>query len=250
MEKEKTAGVLGSGAKRPTATRIKENLSHIDNFVFDLDNTLYPRTCDLFAQVDVLITKYVVSITGFEHEKARRLQKDYYRDHGTTMNGLMIDYGIDPDHYLNNVHEIDYSIVKQDKQLVEKITSLKGRKFIFTNADIGHATAVLEQLGFGDIFDGMFDIRMSGFNPKPKAIAYDKFVNNFEIETNKAIMFDDLEKNLKVASQIGMQTVHVVPNDDFTHEHVENWELGRADDADHVHHITNDLAQFIDKFLT
>ncbi len=226
------------------------DFSDIDIFVFDLDNTLYPRTCDLFAQVDILITKYVMKITGLEQQAARKLQKDYYKDHGTTMNGLMIHYDIDPDEYLNNVHNIDYSPVKRHEELIEAISSLKGEKYIFTNADIGHATAVLERLGGTKLFDGMFDIRQAGFYPKPNPIAYEKFLTEFNIVANSAIMFDDLEKNLKVPHEIGMRTVHVVPSDGFTHEHVENWELSRADEQDHIHHITDDLVQFIEKNLT
>lgn len=221
------------------------DFAKIDCWVFDLDNTLYPRTCDLFAQVDILITQYVMDITGLEHKDAYKIQKDYYRDHGTTMNGLMCHHDIDPDHYLNSVHDIDYSPVEPNAELVDAIDALPGRKFIFTNADQGHARAVLGRLGGDGLFDGVFDIRATDYNPKPERSAYEKFIAAFDIPADRAIMFDDLEKNLKVPHELGMATVHVVPDNDFTHDQVDSWELTRADDQDHIHHITDDLVRFL-----
>lgn len=223
-------------------------LSHVTDWVFDLDNTLYPRTCNLFAQIDVLITEYVMEITGLEHDPARKMQKDFYRDHGTTMNGLMHSHGIDPEHYLSKVHAIDYSPVEPDPELMEIIRALPGRKFIFTNADIGHADAVLQRLGGVDLFDDMFDICATGFIPKPERGAYEKCFSNFGLDPAKAAMFDDLEKNLKVPHDMGVVTVQVVADDDFVHDQVDNWELSRDEENhDHVHHVTDDLVAFLRK---
>jgi putative hydrolase of the HAD superfamily len=221
------------------------DLSHITDWVFDLDNTLYPRTCNLFAQIDTLITQYVMDVTGLDHGPARKMQKDYYRDHGTTLNGLMKTHGVDPDHYLSVVHEIDYSPVDPHPELVETIKALPGRKFIFTNADIGHAKSVLDRLGGSDLFDGMFDIRATEFCPKPERPAYEMFLGEFDIRPDRSVMFDDLEKNLKVPHQMGMGTVHVIPDEDFAHGQVDNWELTRADHHDHIHHVTGDLVTFL-----
>lgn len=221
------------------------DLSHITDWVFDLDNTLYPRTCDLFAQIDTLITQYMMNITELDHDPARLLQKEYYRDHGTTLNGLMIHHNIDPDHYLDTVHDIDYSPVDPHPELIALIEALPGKKFIFTNADVGHATAVLKKLGGADIFDGMHDIRATNYAPKPEQIAYDSFLNVHKIDAKSAVMFDDLEKNLKVPHLMGMATVHVVAGDDFSHDQVDDWELGRVDNAEHIHHVTNDLVGFL-----
>ncbi len=221
------------------------DLDHVRDWVFDVDNTLYPRTCDLFAQVDSLITDYMMNITGLGRDQARRLQKDYYRDHGTTLNGLMIHHNIDPDHYLDNVHNIDYSPVQPHPELVEAISALPGRKFIFTNADAGHARAVLAQLGAEDIFDGMHDIRATGYIPKPEETAYESFLKFHEISAENSIMFDDLEKNLKVPHFKGMTTVHVVAEENFAHDQVDDWELGRVDDAEHIHHVTDNLVAFL-----
>jgi len=221
------------------------SLDHVTDWVFDLDNTLYPRECNLFAQIDLLITAYVEQVTGLEQVAARRLQKDYYRDHGTTLNGLMVHHGVDPDHYLDNVHRIDYSPVEAHPELVATITALPGRKFIFTNADAGHARSVLTRLGGADLFDGIFDIRDANYAPKPVASAYDSFLSRFGIAPESAVMFDDLEKNLKVPHDLGMSTVQVVAGADFAHDQVDDWELAQAHDHGHIHHVTNDLATFL-----
>jgi putative hydrolase of the HAD superfamily len=220
-------------------------LAHIDAWLFDLDNTLYPRTCALFSQVDKLITRYVIDLTGLAHDEARKLQKDHYQRHGTTLNGLMKSHNIDPEHYLAAVHDIDYSTVKPDPGLMAAIGALPGRKYIFTNADEAHAISVLDQLGATDLFEGILDVRGCGFVPKPHRTAYEIFISRFGVTPNRSVMLDDLEKNLLVPHQMGMATVHVVPEDDYAHAQVDNWELGRADAQPHVHHVTADLTVFL-----
>jgi putative hydrolase of the HAD superfamily len=223
---------------------VPRSLSHITDWVFDLDNTLYPRSCNLFAQIDVRITHYVMGVTQLEFAEARALQKGYYRDFGTTLNGLMQQHAIDPDDFLNSVHAIDYSPVDAHPELVEAIRALPGRKFILTNGDVGHARAVLKRLGGDDLFEHVHDIRAMTFVPKPHRQAYDGFLAAHQIDPNRAVMFDDLEKNLLVPHEVGMSTVQVVAGEDFAHEQVDAWELGRANGV-HVHHVTEDLAQFL-----
>lgn len=220
------------------------SLSHVTDWVFDLDNTLYPRECNLFAQIDIRITHYVMDVTQLDFTAARTLQKDYYRDFGTTLNGLMQRHSIDPDHFLNSVHAIDYSPVDPHPDLVDAIRALPGRKFILTNGDISHARSVLSRLGGDDLFEDVHDIRGMNYVPKPHRQAYDGFLGLHSIDPKRAIMFDDLEKNLVVPHEVGMATVQVVPGDDFIHEQVDAWELGRTT-GPHVHHITGDLAGFL-----
>lgn len=220
-------------------------LSHVTDWIFDLDNTLYPRDYNLFAQIDVLITQYVMTVTGLEHDAARVLQKQYYQQFGTSLRGLMQDHGIDPEHYLATVHAIDYSCVLAHPELVAAIAALPGRKFIFTNADTGHASAVLERLGGADLFDGMFDIRAAQFVPKPARGAYELFVSRFGIDPAHAAMFEDIEKNLVVPHEMGMATVHVVPPADYVPTDRDQWEMNRVDGMPHVHHVTSDLARFL-----
>ncbi len=224
--------------------RPHNSLDHVTDWVFDLDNTLYPRECNLFAQIDTLITRYVVDVTRLDFAEARALQKDYYRDFGTTLNGLMHKHDIDPDHFLNTVHAIDYSPVDPHPDLVEAIADLPGRKFILTNGDTGHARSVLRRLGGDHLFEHVHDIRAMTFVPKPHKQAYEGFFANHGIDPTRAIMFDDLEKNLVVPHDQGMATVQVVASDDFSHEQVEAWELGRST-GPHVHHVTSDLAGFL-----
>ena len=228
----------------PPAAR---SLSHVTDWVFDLDNTLYPRECNLFAQIDTLISHYMVSVTHLAFDEARALQKTYYRDYGTTLNGLMQKHDVDPDHFLKTVHAIDYSPVEAHAGLVEAIRALPGRKFILTNGDIGHARSVLGRLGNADdLFESIFDSRAMNITPKPLPEAYEAFFAAHGIDARQAAMFDDLEKNLLVPHERGMATVQVVAGDDFAHDQVDPWELDRTGGA-HVHHITADLAGFLRK---
>ncbi|WP_116653279.1 pyrimidine 5'-nucleotidase [Pelagibacterium sediminicola] len=220
-------------------------LDHVTDWVFDLDNTLYPRECNLFAQIDIRITHYVMELARLDFTAARELQKTYYRDHGTTLKGLMHTHDIDPDDYLSQVHAIDYSPVAPHPNLVAAIRALPGRKFIFTNADAAHARSVLARLGGEDLFEAIFDIRSARFQPKPLHVAYEAFLENHDVDPSRAIMFDDLEKNLVVPHERGMTTVQVVAGDGFIHEQVDEWELGRGHELAHVHHITDDLLGFL-----
>ncbi|KKB79432.1 HAD family hydrolase [Devosia limi DSM 17137] len=224
--------------------KTSRSLSHVTEWVFDLDNTLYPRQCNLFAQIDIRITHYVMSLTQLDFTAARALQKTYYRDFGTTLNGLMSRHQVDPDDFLNTVHAIDYSPVDAHPDLVAAIRALPGRKFILTNGDTGHARNVLTRLGGDDLFEHVHDIRAMTYVPKPHKAAYDGFFALHGIDPTRAVMFDDLEKNLLVPHETGMVTVQVVAGEDYAHEQVDAWELGRAA-GPHVHHVTEDLTQFL-----
>ena len=223
------------------------SLSHVTDWVFDLDNTLYPRECNLFAQIDLLISHYMVEVTQLPFDEARALQKQYYRDFGTTLNGLMHKHEVDPDHFLSTVHAIDYSPVDAHPALVAAIKALPGRKFILTNGDVGHARSVLKRLGDADeLFEDVFDIRAMSYKPKPLPEAYESFFAAHGIDARRAAMFDDLEKNLKVPHEAGMTTVQVIAAEGFAHTQVEAWELEQTG-GEHVHHKTADLAGFLRK---
>jgi putative hydrolase of the HAD superfamily len=156
----------------------------------------------------------------------------------------MLHHEVDPDHFLNTVHDIDYSGVPAHPGLVEALKALPGRKFILTNGDVGHATHVLEKVGASGLFVDIFDIKAMSYRPKPLPEAYEAFFALHGIDASKAAMFDDLEKNLLVPHERGMRTVHVVAGDDFSHTQVEAWELGRGT-GPHVQHVTDDLAEFL-----
>ena len=141
--------------------------AHVTDWVFDLDNTLYPHHSNLFSQIDVKMTAYVSELLKLPREEARKLQKELYLEYGTTLNGLMNRHGIDPDDFLEKVHDIDYSWLKPDPVLGAAIRQLPGRKFIFTNGNRSHAERTARQLGILDHFDDIFDIIAAGLNPKP-----------------------------------------------------------------------------------
>lgn len=217
--------------------------AHVTEWVFDLDNTLYPHKTNLFSQIDVRMTAYVSQLLQLSREEARKLQKELYREYGTTMNGLMVRHGIDPDDFLNKVHDIDYSWVAPNPALGEAIRALPGRKFIFTNGDRLHAERTARQLGILDHFDDIFDIVAAGLTPKPARVTYDKFVGLHRVDAANAVMFEDLARNLSVPKQLGMTTVLIVPNN-FEPTFSEIWERD-ADHEDDVDYVTDDLASFL-----
>jgi putative hydrolase of the HAD superfamily len=217
---------------------------HVTDWVFDLDNTLYPRHHDLFAQIDARMTGYVSRLTGLARADARVLQKRLYRDHGTTLAGLMAEYRIDPHAYLADVHDIDYRAIAPDPGLGRAIADLPGRKHIFTNADEAHAERTLAVLGFGPVFDATFDIVAADFAPKPSAIAYERFLAAHRVDARAAAMFEDMPRNLQVPKALGMVTVLVIPAKGLP-KGAEAWEF-EGGDAPHVDHRTADLAAFLE----
>ncbi|MCB1458627.1 MAG: pyrimidine 5'-nucleotidase [Nitratireductor sp.] len=227
-----------------TSNIAHDAFSHVTDWVFDLDNTLYPRHCDLFSQIDWRMTAYVAELTGLERDEARQLQKRLYREHGTTLNGLMREFAIDPLHYLADVHDIDYSRIEHNPALGEAIARLPGRKHIFTNGDVRHAENTLAALGIPVAwFDSLFDIVASDFNPKPMREPYDAFLKAHAIRPESAAMFEDMPRNLTVPKQLGMVTVLIVPMAGKEHA-AEAWELEGESDP-HIDHVTDDIHAFL-----
>jgi putative hydrolase of the HAD superfamily len=217
--------------------------THVTDWVFDLDNTLYPHHSNLFSQIDVKMTAYVSDLLHLPRQEARKLQKELYLKYGTTLNGLMECHNIDPDDFLNKVHDIDYSWLTPDPALGDAIRALPGRKFIFTNGDRGHAERTARQLGILDHFDDIFDIVAAGLTPKPARETYDKFVALHRIAGPNAVMFEDLARNLRVPKALGMITVLIVPNN-FQPTFSEIWERD-PEFEDDVDFVTDDLAAFL-----
>ena len=230
-----------------TLTPDPARFAHVNEWVFDLDNTLYPHKTNLFSQIDVRMTAYVSELLQLPRDEARKLQKELYLEYGTTMNGLIVRHGIDPDDFLNKVHDIDYSWVAPDPALGAAIRALPGRKFIFTNGDRRHAERTARQLGILDHFDDIFDIVAADLTPKPARQTYDKFVGLHRVDAAHAVMFEDLARNLAVPKQLGMTTVLIVPNN-FEPTFSEIWERD-ADHEDDVDFVTDDLASFLDIVL-
>ena len=178
-------------------------------WVFDLDNTLYPAHCNLFAQVDVRIRDYVSRYLGLGADAAYRLQKDYFRDHGTTLRGMMHHHGMDPGPYLAYVHDIDLAAVEPDPLLARALAALPGRKVVFTNGSTAHAERVMDRLGVAAAFEAVFDIEAADYIPKPAPAAYDALVRRHAIDPHDAVMVEDIARNLEPAARMGMTTVLV-----------------------------------------
>ncbi|MBX6425967.1 MAG: pyrimidine 5'-nucleotidase [Variibacter sp.] len=229
----------GNEPERPPA----RGFDHVETWVFDLDNTLYPHHLNLWQQVDARIRDYIADFLKVTHEEAFRLQKDYYRRYGTSMRGLMIEHGMSPDAFLEYVHEIDHSPLEPNPALGAAIEALPGRKLILTNGTRKHADAVMRRLAIDAHFEDVFDIVAAELEPKPSPQTYARFLERHGVEPTRAAMFEDLARNLDVPHRLGMTTVLVVP--EKTREVFrEGWELeGR--DAPHVDYVTDDLVAFL-----
>ena len=220
-----------------------ETFRRVATWVFDLDNTLYPHYLNLWQQVDVRIRDYIVGLLKVTHDEAFRMQKDYYKRYGTTLRGLMKEHGLEPDEFLDIVHQIDYSPLTPNPALGAAIEELPGRKLILTNGTRNHADEVLRRLGIDKHFEDIFDIKSAELEPKPNAAVYERFLARHRVDPRQAVLFEDLARNLEVPHALGMTTVLVVPQGARVVLR-EDWELtGR--DAPHVDHVTDDLAGFL-----
>jgi putative hydrolase of the HAD superfamily len=219
------------------------SFTHIDTWVFDLDNTLYPHHVNLWQQVDARIGEFISAHLKISAQQARVIQKDYYRRYGTSMRGMMTEHGVRADDYLAYVHQIDHSPLEPNPAMGAAIARLPGRKLILTNGSVDHVDKVLARLGIAGHFDAVFDIIAAELEQKPAPQTYQKFLRDHRVDPKTAAMFEDLARNLVVPHELGMTTVLVVP--DGTQEVVrEDWELeGRG--ADHVDHVTDDLTGFL-----
>lgn len=228
--------------KPDQAAPARRGFEHVDTWIFDLDNTLYPHESQLWPQVDERITLFVSQLFGCDGLSARALQKYFYFRYGTTLKGLQEEAGVDPDVFLSFVHDIDLAHLDADTALSEAIAALPGRKFVMTNGSVGHAMNVTGKLGIAELFDGMFDIAAAGLVPKPERAAYDIFLSRFGIDPSRAAMFEDIERNLNVPHDLGMRTVLIIPKtlDPFREPHEQVAVL-----EPHVHHVTNDLTGFL-----
>ncbi|HUN48155.1 MAG TPA: pyrimidine 5'-nucleotidase [Stellaceae bacterium] len=211
-------------------------LAEIETWVFDLDNTLYPATCNLFVEVETRMAAFICSELGIETEAAHALRRHYFRTHGTTLRGLMNERGIDPRRFLDYVHAIDMSSVQPAPALAAALAALPGRKIVFTNADVQYAERVLDRLGIAGHFDGLFDIHAADYRPKPDRHTYDRFVARFAIDPSRAVMVEDIAQNLVPAHALGMTTAWIPGGPEWAKA-----EPG----AVHVHHVVEDLALWL-----
>jgi putative hydrolase of the HAD superfamily len=212
-------------------------------WIFDLDNTLYPAECNLFAQVDHRMGEYIAKYLGVPYAYARHLQKSYYRQFGTTLSGLMRVHKMEPGPFLEYVHDIDLTPVAESPELRRAIERLPGRRLIFTNGSRRHAERVAEKLGILPLFEDICDIAACEFVPKPERDAFDRMIGQHGVDPAKSAMFDDMPHNLEAPHMLGMTTVLVRSSymDHPVQEEMRRWQ-GLPE---HIHHSTEDLVQFL-----
>ena len=181
----------------------------IKYWIFDLDNTLYSGKTKVFEQVDKKMSEYISVKLKISVEEAKKIQKNYFYEYSTTLNGMIKNHKIDPKEFLNYVHNIDFSIVKPDEELNDLIKKIPGKKIIFTNADISYVKKILTNLNLNNIFYDIYDIEKMNFLPKPNMETYRKLIAKYNVDVKKAIFFDDIPQNLLPAAKLGLKTVHV-----------------------------------------
>jgi len=208
-------------------------------WIFDLDNTLYPAACDLFSQIDQRMTAFIARRLGIDPVAARALQKRYYHQHGTTLAGLMANEGVPPDAFLDYVHDIDVTPVPPSPALGAALARLPGRRFVYTNGSRRHAENVMDRLGVTALFDGIYDITAAGYRPKPAPEPYGDLVEIFDIAPERAVMVEDMPRNLAPAHAMGMTTVWI-----RTDRHPDE-----DGSDDHIHHVADDLLSWLHEIL-
>jgi len=196
------------------------DLSHIDTWVFDLDDTLYPREQGVMGLVQGRINAFMVDAVGLPADEAKVLQKQFLNEHGTTLAGLMANYAIDPEKFLREVHDVPLDTLEPNARLDAVLAGLTGRKYVLTNGAQFHAARVLERIGITDRFDGVFAIEDMDLTPKPAPATYRRFIERFDIDPRRAVFFEDTPRNLAPAKAMGMSTVLI--GDGHGHE-VGSW---------------------------
>ncbi|MBQ4809559.1 pyrimidine 5'-nucleotidase [Phaeobacter sp. HS012] len=209
---------------------VSQSFSHVRHWVFDLDNTLYHPSARLFDQIEVKMTDYVMAALGVDQKMANKLRDDYWREHGTTLAGLMAHHDLDPDPFLLEVHDINFDQLEPDILLAERIRALPGKRIIYTNGTAPYAEQVLAARGLEGCFDEIYGVEHANYRPKPERQAFDIVFAKACIDTAKAAMFEDDPRNLQAPHDLGMRTVHVAPE---------------ATPGAHIHHHTDDLTRFL-----
>jgi putative hydrolase of the HAD superfamily len=211
-------------------------LAAIETWIFDLDNTLYPASCHLFDQVRERMNRYIVERLGLSADEASERRRAYFRDYGTTLRGLMTVDGIDPHEFLAYVHDIDCSGVPPDPALVAALARLPGRKLVHTNGSVAHAENVLGHLGLAPAFGGIIDIVAAGFEPKPALPGYHELLRRHGVDPARALMIEDIARNLVPAAALGMTTAWLRNGVDWAAE---------DSDGGHIDYVVDDLVGFL-----
>ena len=211
-------------------------LKKIKYWLFDLDNTLYSGDTKVFDQVDKKMSKFISEKLKVSEKEAKKIQKNYFHEYNTTLNGMIKNHNIDANEFLEFVHDVDLNFLKKNVPLQNQINKLNGKKIIFTNGSKEHALNVTKRIGIDKLFDGIFDIVESDFYPKPSMEPYKKIIENYNIEPEYCIFFEDIARNLKPAYELGMKTVWI--------KNKEPW-AAEYSDAEFINYRTDNLANFL-----
>jgi len=181
-----------------------------DLAVIDLDNTLYAAESGVFARMDKRMTAYVANQLGVDHTEADRLRVKYWKEYGTTLRGMMLHHGMEPEGFLHDVHDINaHDILIEDKALNDALTRLPCRKVIHTNGIREHAERILEALGVLHHFEHIYDIRFNEYIPKPDRDTLSMLIEAEGCEPERTLVVDDMPDNLAAASSLGCKTVWI-----------------------------------------
>ena len=213
-----------------------KELSEIRHWIFDLDNTLYSSSTNVFAKIDKKMCQFIMDNLHLSKEEALKIKNDYFHNYGTTLNGLMKKHNIDANLFLEFVHDIDYSFLNENSELNEEIKNLPGEKIIFTNGSKKHAERVMERLGIQENFKKIFDIEACEFIPKPEIEPYQKMIGEFQVDCKKSIFFEDIAQNLEPAHKLGMKTAWIEGDDPY---------CKKGFDGKHVHYTVKNLTEFL-----
>jgi len=222
----------------------RTGFDRVESWIFDLDNTLYPAHCDLFSQVSRRMGEFICDFLEVDRDEAHRIQKSYFHEFGTTMNGLMTRHAMAPQAFLDYVHDIDLEPLAPDADLDRALSGLEGRKFVFTNGSARHAENVLGRIGIARHFDDIFDIVAADYVPKPRPECYDRFLARARVAPDRSAMFEDIAHNLAHPHALGMVTVLVRSPEGRRADHSNEWD-GIGAGEPHVHHVTDNLAEFL-----
>ena len=196
-----------------------KELKKIKYWLFDLDNTLYSGATKVFDQVDKRMSQYISTKLNISKAEARKIQKNYFIEYNTTLNGMIKNHKIDAYEFLEFVHNIDLNFHSKNDGLKNEISKIYGKKIIFTNGSKAHAKNVTKRIGIDTLFDGVFDIVDADFIPKPSMTTYKKIIEKYKIEPQYCIFIEDIARNLKPAHELGMKTVWIKNNEPWAAEY-------------------------------
>ena len=213
-----------------------KEFQQVKYWIFDLDNTLYRTSPEMLSQIDELMGSFISDFLNVDRVKARQIQKGYFRTHGLTLRGLMLEHGLNPQDYIDHLSQLDLSDVGPNPELANALSKLDGRKIIYTNALTEHTREVMDRIGITSHFSAVFDIGDANYVPKPAIDSYRRLCELHNVDPTRAAMVEDIARNLEPAAELGMTTVWVRTETSWAKDVTE---------TEHIDHITGDLTAWL-----